>query len=120
MKDYETIIKTLKLCTDLSKDCDNCPYADEPDACKRVKIDAVKLLEEMKAALEQPTTAGAECAVMPNYEEINRKLEEKLCEAEIDHERAQRSLYEAQEELAYLRAVKATAEAFLGRKIEVI
>jgi hypothetical protein len=114
MKEHE-IFEKAERC--VLGNCKDCPYTTED--CSNVLKNLLELAKRYKAQLEQPTTAGAECAVMPNYEEINRKLEDKLCKAEIEHERTQRDLYEAQRELAHLRAVKATAEAFLGRKIEV-
>lgn len=117
--------------------CEGCGH--KAADCDNVLKNLLELAKTYKAELEQLKISGAECAVMPDYEaedrsnvlknnlelakqyyeEINRQLEEKLCVAEIDHERIQRDLFEAQKELAHLRAVKATAEAFLGRKIEV-
>lgn len=69
----------------------------------------VELIEETKNELERP---------MPDYEAISHKLGEELERVEIEYERTQRELAEAQRELAYLRGVKATAEAFLGVKID--
>lgn len=108
------IIKLAERC--VAGKCEDCPYTTND--CSEVLERLLELAKRQKAQLEQPVIAGEECTAMPNYEEINRKLEDKLCKAEIEHERTQRELYEAQRELEYLRAVKATAEAFLGRKIE--
>lgn len=113
MTDLE-LIEWLERC--VKDDCDNCPYRYDSEACLGITAWALDLIKYQMARLD---TLVNDSAAMPNYEEINRKLEEKLCEAEIVHERIQRDLSEAQKELAHLRAVKATAEAFLGRKIEV-
>lgn len=116
MTDYEKLMKALECCSaEGSERCEECPYTNK---CRQKDKDAIELILELKAQLEQPVNDGAECTAMPNYEEINRKLEDKLCKAECEHERTQRALSEMQKELEYLRAVKATAEAFLGRKIE--
>lgn len=112
MKDYGKIVEALKICADDNFGCANCPYndGDNGKCSNKMKLDALELIEEMKAQLEQPTTA---C----DYEAISHKLEEELERVEIENERIQRELSEAQKELAYLRAVKATTEAFLGVKI---
>ena len=68
-------------------------------------------MKELKARLEQPTT-------MPDYEAECRKLEEELYRVNVEYERTQRELSEAQKELTYLRAIKAATEAFLGVKID--
>ena len=103
MKDFEKIVKAMELCAleDVER-CEECPYIHR---CQKLKADAVEMLQEMKAR---------------NYEYSveNYKLHDKLCEAEITLERIQRELSEAEQELAYLRAIKATTEAFLGVKID--
>ena len=116
MKKYEKVITACKWCIEHHL-CIDCPYYETEEGCIGLKKDTIEVLESMKAELEQPTA-------MLNYEAENhglnaelRKLSNKLSEAEIAHERTQRELAEAQNELVYLRAVKATAEAFLGVKI---
>lgn len=113
MKDYENIVKALKLCASSDPDkCEQCPYNEK---CDSLEMDVLAVMERMKAELDKP---------MPDYSHITkqydaevRKLNDKLTAAEISLERAQRELAEEQKELVYLRAVKVTAEAFLGRKI---
>ena len=115
MKDYEKIAEALTHCGhDML--CEDCPYKAVSDCTRQLNDDAVRLIEELVDRLEQPKTTATD-VIIPNYESENRKLNDKLCEAEIALERYQRECAEAQRELAYLRAVKATAEAFLGRKI---
>lgn len=103
MKDFEKTVKAMELCAleDVER-CEECPYEHR---CQKLKADAVEMLQEMKAR---------------NYEYSveNHKLRDKLADAEITLERTQRELYESQKELAYLRAIKATTEAFLGVKID--
>lgn len=117
MKDFEKILKALECCAFEEKPhCDKCPYNE--NNCRQKDRDARALIEEMKAQLEQPTTACDSEIIAQSHSEEIRKLNDKLGEAEIAHERTQRELHEAQKELAYLRAIKATAEAFLGVKID--
>ena len=114
MKNFEKIVQACKICVE-SEGCDGCPYADgscAPDLRK----DVLNLITEMKTELDRPVQ-DYESLAQSHSEEI-RKLHDKLSKAEIVHERTQRELYEAQKELTYLRAVKATAEAFLGVKID--
>lgn len=114
MKDYENVIKALKLCASSDPDkCEQCPYNEK---CDSLEMDVVEVMERMKAELDRP---------MPDYSHITKqydaevcKLNEKLTVAEISLERTQRELSEAQKELTYLRAIKATTEAFLGGKID--
>ena len=106
MKNYEDIIKALECCADAEgARCRECPYHEQCD-CRQKDKDAIELIEEMKAkleALEAPTA-------MPDYEvEYNRHS----CENAKLHIQ----INEMREELIFLRAVKATAEAFLGREI---
>lgn len=116
MKDYEKIVKALECCAkEGDSHCDECPYIG--NNCRQKDSDARELILELKAQLEQPTECDHEIIAQSHSEEIC-KLHDKLCEAEIAHERTQRELAEAEQELKYLRAVKATAEAFLGRKID--
>lgn len=108
MKNYESIMMALEICAEESADrCDECPYVGK---CRELRTDAARLIEELVDRLEHPTTA---C----DYEATSHKLGEELERVEIENERIQRELSEAQKELAYLRAVKATTEAFLGVKI---
>lgn len=118
MKTYEEILKGLECCSEPeAARCVECPYHEESD-CRKKDKDAIKLILELKAQLEQPVIAGEKCTAMPNYEEMYNRLEKEVCV--ITHERnlAYAERDQAQQELYYLRAVKATAEAFLGRKIE--
>ena len=110
MKNYEDIIKALECCADAeAAHCDVCPYHAQ-NACRQKDKDAVELIKEMKAMIETPKNAGSECTAMPNYEaEYNRLYHE--------NQRLSVDLAEAQKELIFLRAIKAAAEAFLGRKI---
>ena len=116
MKDYEDIVKALKCCaTEPVANCDVCPYKESN--CRQKDRDALKLIEERKAELEQPKIGCDYELTLKAYETDIRKLTNKLSEAEIAHERTQRELAEAQNELIRLRAIKATTEAFLGREI---
>lgn len=116
MKDFEKIVEGLKWCAEES--CEGCPYESMEDGCYILKSDAIKLIEEMKAQLEQPTTACDYELVAQSHSEEIRKLNDELCRVNVEYERTQRELYEAQKELATLRVIKATAEAFLGVKID--
>ena len=103
MKDRKKIIKALELCTSSDPDkCDKCPYGDN---CDEADKDALALIKEL---LERP---------VPNDEKIC-KLHDQLCCVTLERDRAYADLAEAQKELTVLRAVKATAEAFLGVKID--
>ncbi len=113
MKDYE-IIKLVERC--VAGECVDCPYTTAD--CSEVLERILELAKRQKAQLEQPTTACDHEIIAQSHSEEIRKLHDKLCEAEIAHERIQRELSEAQKELAYLRAIKATTEAFLGVKID--
>ena len=126
MEKYNKILTACKWCID-SPGCDGCPYHHIEDGCVQLKKDIIELFEEMKAQPDRPVQDN-EALLQSHSEEIRKlydklsgeihKLNNKLSEAEIAHERTQRELAEAQKELAYLRAVKATAEAFLGAKID--
>ncbi len=115
MKTYEEIIKSLESCTNQSVGCDDCVYDTMDSGCTQLKKDALKMLKELKAQLEQPVQIN-EAAMQSHSEEIC-KLNDELCKVSMELERYQRECAEAQRELTHLRAVKATAEAFLGRKI---
>lgn len=108
MKDFEKIVTACEKCIS-SPGCEGCPYEHE-ECYDTFKKDVLDLITEMKAQLEQPTSC--------NYEAECRRLNDELCRVNVEYEHTQRELYEAQKELAYLRAVKATAEAFLGVKID--
>ncbi len=105
MKDRE-IMEAFERCT-YSQGCEKCPYYGNESCIDALIEDAFELCKKL---YEQPTTA---C----DYEAISHKLGEELERVEIENERIQSELSEAQKELAYLRAVKATTEAFLGVKI---
>lgn len=114
MKDFEKIVKACEKCTS-SPGCEGCPYENE-ECYDTFKKDVLGLITEMKARLEQPVQIN-EVAMQSHSEEI-RKLNDELCRVNVEYERTQRELYEAQKELTTLRAIKATAEAFLGVKID--
>lgn len=113
MKDYE-VIATLERC--VKDDCKNCPFREREDDCMGIVNHALSLIKEQKTKLEQPTPI--ESKIIHKYDEQLCKLNDELCKVGIEYERTQCELAEAREELTYLRAVKATAEAFLGRKID--
>ena len=111
MKDRE-IINAYERFT-YSQGCEDCPYRD-CDSC----ID--RLMEDTWGVLKKLNEPTAECnyeALTQSHSEEIRKLNDKLADAEITLERTQRELTDAEQELAYLRAIKATTEAFLGVKI---
>lgn len=125
MKDYEKIVKSLEHCLSKNLECDGCPYEEKCSGCAEMKADALALIKEMKAQLDATTPDPAACA--PDYKaECDRlkkeccKLNDQLCRVTMDCDRAYADRNEMQSELDSLRAVRATAEAFLGRKIEVI
>lgn len=105
MKDHE-IIKLAERC--VAGECADCPYTTED--CGEVLERTLELAKRYKAELEQPKTAGAECTVMPDYEVEYNRLSCENAKLHIQ-------INEMREELIFLRAVKATAEAFLGREI---
>lgn len=105
MRRIEDIVKVLELCAEEDiACCDECPYENK---CQIMKADAAALIKELKAKLDNMSQPTA----MPNYEamyyDLNREI--SCLKTEIDVMR---------EELIYLRAVKATTEAFLGREIK--
>ena len=83
-----------------------------------MKADALNLIEELKARLEQPVTACDYELTFKAYDQDIRKLNDSLCCVTMERDRACADLAEAQKELTYLRGIKATAEAFLGAKID--
>lgn len=120
MKDYEKIVKSLTICAN-HPGCTDCAYKniESNRTCHDLlKQDALALIKELKAQLEHPTTACDSEIIAQSHSEEIRKLHDKLADAEITLERTQRELNEAEQELKYLRAVKATTEAFLGVKID--
>jgi hypothetical protein len=120
MKDFKKIVESLTICAN-HPGCTNCAYRNTESnrTCHDLlKQDALELIKELKAQLEQPTTVCDSEIIAQSHSEEIRKLNDKLCKAEVAHEGTQRELHEAQKELAYLRAIKATAEAFLGVKID--
>lgn len=117
MKDYEKVIKGLKVCA-ANVTCEECPYDGGRGGCTELRKHALELFEEMKAQLEQPATACDHESIAQSHSEEIRKLHDKLTDAEITLERTQRELSEAEQELKYLRTIKATTEAFLGVKID--
>lgn len=117
MKDYKNILKALECCSaEGNAPCDECPYKE--NNCRQKDRDAIELIEEMKAQLEQPTTACDSEIIAQSHSEEIRKLNDELCRVNVEYERTQRELFEAERELKYLRVIKATTEAFLGVKID--
>lgn len=114
MKNFEKIVKACERCIS-SPRCEGCPYEHE-ECYDTFKRDVLGLITEMKAQLEQPTTACDHESIAQSHSEEIRKLHDKLADAEITLERTQRELNEAEQELKYLRAFAATVEAFLGGK----
>lgn len=102
MKNYEDIVKALKLCAQEDADCcEECPYARR---CQKMRVDAAEAIEEMKAYWSAPTA-------MPNYEVEYNRLHCENAQLNVQ-------IAEMREELVFLRAIKAAAEAFLGREIK--
>ena len=100
MNNYVNIAKALECCAEAEPLCGECPYSGK---CRQKDKDAVALIEEMHERLEAPTA-------MPNYEVEYNRLHCENAELHIQ-------INEMREELIFLRAVKAAAEAFLGREI---
>ena len=125
MKNYEKVVNGLEQCLNRAVECEGCPYEENCNTCMAMKADALALIKEMKAQLDATTPDPAACA--PDYKaECDRlkkeccKLNDALCRVTMDYERVCADRAEMESELDSLRAVRATAEAFLGRKIEVI
>lgn len=105
MKNYEDILKALECCAYAAPEhCDVCPYKDN---CAQKDKDAIALIEEMKAKLDDRSKPTA----MPDYEVEYNRLHCENNQLHIE-------LAEMREELIFLRAVKAAAEAFFGREIK--
>ena len=113
MNRNERFIEVAKKCIDDGAGCDGCPYFGKNGCVDLLMADAIERLEK------QSVLVGCvdHKALAQSHRKEIRKLNDKLADAEITLERTQRELAEAQKELAYLRAVKATTEAFLGVKI---
>lgn len=112
MENYEKVIRGLEFCLDKKVECEGCPYEEECNGCMEMKSDALALIEHLKArldAIKKPDPAT--CA--PDYKAEYDRLKIECCKLNDQ-------LCRMQSELDSLRAVRATAEAFLGRKIEVI
>lgn len=104
MKNYEEIVKTVECCAYGTPDhCDVCPYSSK---CNQKDADALALIKEMKAKLDDMSAPTA----MPDYESECHRLrgENSLLKAEVAVMR---------EKLTYLSGVKAVVEAALGREI---
>lgn len=106
MNRNERFIEIAKKCS-RGEDCLGCPYRSKKDCVGLLLTDAIERLEKQSA----PT-------VMPDCETECRRLNDELCRVNVEYERTQRELHEVRKELAYLRAIKATTEAFLGVKID--
>lgn len=116
MKKYENITMALEICAEESADrCDECPYVGK---CRELRTDAARLIEELVDRLERPIPSCDHESIAQSHSEEIRKLHDELCRVNVEYERTQRELHEVRKELAYLRAIKATAEAFLGVKID--
>ena len=114
MKDYEKEIAAMEHCAK-EVGCDGCPYKDHENGCASLRKISLEIIRELQAELDKPMPDYSHIA--KEYDKDVRKLNDELCRLNADYERVCADLYEAQKELAYLRAVKATAEAFLGAKI---
>lgn len=105
MKNREDIVKALRVCAEEDLDrCEACPYTFR---CKEVKLDAAGVIEEMSAKLDDLSKPTA----MPDYEVEYNRLHCENAQLNIQ-------INEMREELVFLRAIKAAAEAFLGREIK--
>lgn len=105
MKNYEEIVKAVECCAYGTPDhCDVCPYSSK---CNQKDADTLALLKEMKAKLDGMSAPTA----MPDYEVEYNRLHCENNQLNIE-------LAEMREELIFLRAVKAAAEAFFGREIK--
>lgn len=113
MNRNERFIEIAKKCV-RNEGCLDCPYSGKGDRLDLLITDAIERLEKQSAPVG---CVDHESLAQSHSEEI-RKLHDKLADAEITLERTQRELYEAQKELACLRVIKATTEAFLGVKID--
>lgn len=112
MKNYEDILKALECCAYAAPEhCDVCPYKDN---CAQKDKDAIALIEEMKAKLDALPSPTA----MSDYEAECRRLEGQLCKTRLELEEKRFECSSVESELIYLRAIKAAAEAFLGREIK--
>lgn len=111
MKEYEKVVNGLKQCLNRAVECEGCPYEEKCNGCMEMKADALALIEELQAQLEQPK-------ITVDYESIAQTHSEELRMALAECDRVRTDLHRAEVELIHLRAVKATAEAFLGVKID--
>lgn len=113
MNRNERFIEVMKRCV-TNTGCEKCPHRGKSNCLDLLLTDAIERLEKQSA----PVGCVDHESIAQSHNEEIRKLHDKLADAEITLERTQREFYEAQKELAYLRAVKATTEAFLGVKID--
>lgn len=114
MKDAEQIIRALEICAHNDKTCRECPYEGDKMCHITSKLDAVALIRKLT---EPPTTECDYEAIAQIHSEEIRKLNDQLRTSCVAYEGVYQDLVDAQKELTVLRAVKATAEAFLGVKI---
>ena len=105
MKNYENVVKAFSLCIK-KRGCDGCPYKGS-ECLDRLMADACKCMEEMVAKLDGLSAPTA----MPDYEVEYNRLHCENAQLNIQ-------INEMREELVFLRAIKAAAEAFLGREIK--
>lgn len=117
MKDHEKTIAAMRHCAK-EVGCDGCPCQNNADGCATIRKEAIEIIDELTAQLEQQSTARDLETIAQSHSEEIRKLHDELCRVNVEYERTQRELYEARKELATLRAIKATTEAFLGVKID--
>lgn len=113
MNRNERFIEIAKKCV-RNEGCLGCPHSGKDDCVGLLMADAIERLEKQSA----PVGCVDHESIAQSHSEEIRKLNDELCRVNVEYERTQRELYEAQKELAYLRTIKATTEAFLGVKID--
>lgn len=113
MNRNERFIEVMKRCV-TNTGCEKCPHSGEDECVGLLMADAIERLEKQSA----PVGCVDHESIAQSHNEEIRKLHDKRADAEITLERTQRELAEAEQELKYLRAIKATTEAFLGVKID--
>ena len=117
MKDHKETIAAMRHCAK-GVGCDGCPYQNNSDGCTTIRKEALEIIDELTVQLEQQNAPrDLETLAQSHSEEINA-LHDQLCKMSMEFERAQRELADTRRELIHLRTVKATAEAFLGVKID--
>lgn len=113
MNRNERFIEVMKGCVS-NTGCEKCPHRGKSKCIDLLLTDAIERLEKQSV----PVGCVDHESIAQSHSEEIRKLHDELCRVNVEYERTQRELYEAQKELATLRAIKATTEAFLGVKID--